>query len=110
MSLIDKELNKYQETAKRLITGNITKIKFSFEEMEYACIAYAEEIKNNNSYISVEILNASDENLTIKAGVDIFEIPTLEMFFTMKNLNRKELELILMSKNEEAFLTKFYFL
>lgn len=110
MQIFNKELNQYKETAKSLISGNLTKQVFSFEEMEYSCITYIEEIKKQKPNINTEILNAVNDNLIIRAGNEIFEISTIEMFFTMKNLKRKEIELILMSKTEEAFLTKFYFL
>lgn len=110
MSIDINDILNYEETAESLMAGKITKETFSFEEMEYCCIKYIQEIKRDKDNLSVEIIEAADESLIIKAGEDVFEIPTIEMFFTMKNLKRNEIESVLMAKTEKDFLNKFYFL
>ena len=101
-----KDTNSYIETAKAVISGELTKNTVTIEEIEFVCFYYFIDLEKNNFIVNVNLVKAQDENIIVEVSGVTFKVRTIDLFLAINNSTRAEVIKLSQSTTIVAFLNK----
>lgn len=99
-----KVTSSYVETAKAVISGELTKNTVTVEEIEFVCFYYFVDLENSSQKVNIKLLQAKDEKMIIDVSGEVLEVETIDLFLSINNNKRQDVIKLAQSSTATEFI------
>lgn len=100
------DTNSYIETARAVINGELTKNTVTIEEIEFVCFYYFLELEKRNVLVTVNLIEAKDEMMTLNVAGSTLNLRTIDLFLAINSSPREDVIRLAQSTTIVEFLDK----
>ena len=100
------DTNSYIETARAVINREFTKNTVTIEEIEFVCFYYFLELEKGNVLVTVNLIEAKDEMMTLNVAGSTLNLRTIDLFLAINSSPREDVISLAQSTTIVEFLNK----